>query len=310
MTQKSSPLSLKLLQDDIDEVFNSLKPKSPTGTLTDQELALELWKAEVEAQEFALFDHELAVRMSKSPRADAALISSLLKEELAAQADRRLALSLDENATRTNQLPRPVDIKSAQQTVDMILAQDTGPVWGGKPSDFFKEQNGDTDKEKRIECIVCMEPVIYFNAVCAPCGHYYCQHCLTRLFLTSVTDESLFPARCCQLAIPLALVQTLLGPLTSRRVKQRTIEFNDSSRRYCSKPTCSAYIFPGQRKDNCGTCQECNQKTCLLCTEKFHQGRCIQKSDPTLQLALREGWKRCHYCKHLIELDTGCNHIT
>ncbi|KAJ5220923.1 uncharacterized protein N7469_009810 [Penicillium citrinum] len=124
MTQKSAQLSLKLLQDDIDE------PKSPTGTLTDQELALELWKAEVEAQAFALFDHELAVRMSKTARADAALISSLLKEELAAQADRRLALSLDENATPTNQLARPVDIKPAQRMVDIVLAQNTGARHG------------------------------------------------------------------------------------------------------------------------------------------------------------------------------------
>lgn len=199
--------------------------------------------------------------MSKTARADAALISSLLKEELAAQADRRLALSLDENATPTNQLARPVDIKPAQRMVDIVLAQNTGAVWEGQLSDSFREQNSDTDKKRRIECIVCMEPVIYFNTVCAPCGHYYCQRCLTRLFLASVTDESLFPARCCQLAIPLALVKTLLGPLACRRVRQRTVEFNDSSRRYCSKPTCSAYIFPGQRKNNCGTCQECNQRT-------------------------------------------------
>ncbi|KAK5798480.1 hypothetical protein VI817_004770 [Penicillium citrinum] len=103
---------------------------NPTGTLTDQELALELWKAEVEAQAFALFDHELAVRMSKTARADAALISSLLKEELAAQADRRLALSLDENATPINQLARPVDIKPAQRMVDIVLAENTGARHG------------------------------------------------------------------------------------------------------------------------------------------------------------------------------------
>lgn len=61
-------------------------------------------------------------------------------------------------------------------------------------------------KQPRIRCVICREQLIFFKVIKALCSDYYCQDCLVRLFQASLTDETLFPPRCCQKSIPLESV--------------------------------------------------------------------------------------------------------
>ncbi|KAJ5387633.1 hypothetical protein N7509_010174, partial [Penicillium cosmopolitanum] len=191
------------------------------------------------------------------------------------------------------------------QMVERTMAEDANIDLKGSIA-----ENADEPKQDRFECVICREQFIFFKVIRAPCSDYYCQDCLFQLFGAALRDDSLFPPRCCGISIPLDHVRTLIGSDTSRRMEEKTLEINDASRTYCSKRTCSAYILPCQKQGSCGTCQVCEQKTCIRCKEEFHQGKCVQKWNPVVRMAQVYGWKRCAKCQNIVELSTGCNHTT
>lgn len=165
-----------------------------------------------------------------------------------------------------------------------------------------------TISEAWRECVSCREVQILSDMVKTQCSHFYCKECLVHLFSCSLRDESLFPPRCCQK--PIGISERILGSTLTQKVKEKAIEISDPDKTYCFDPKCSRYIPPSPTRN--GTrCPACRRRTCRKCKKRAHEGRCLHECDALLEeLAECKGWKRCSKCSRLIELRTGCNHIT
>ena len=160
-------------------------------------------------------------------------------------------------------------------------------------------------------CGICREPKPSSDVVSLPCEHYCCRECTPKLFQTATADESRFPPRCCGKSVPLEVVKEFLTPAEVSDFKAKSIEFSTKDRVYCSEVTCNRFIPPRRIEKGIATCS-CRRKTCVRCKGKVHIGkRCLEdeETQKVLDLAKKEGWKHCT-CGRLIEITTGCNHMT
>lgn len=142
------------------------------------------------------------------------------------------------------------------------------------------------------------------------CQHYYCRVCITRLFTDATVDETLFPPRCCGQTLHVSLVRSFISTELTAKIEQRAIEFGTPNRTYCT--SCGAFINPDRIDGHWGHCLACNQRTCILCKGRYHEGDCPRDAglEDVLRLARETGWQRCLECHAMIELRQGCNHIT
>ncbi|OTB16198.1 hypothetical protein K445DRAFT_317179 [Daldinia sp. EC12] len=150
------------------------------------------------------------------------------------------------------------------------------------------------------------------DLVQAPCGHEYCIHCLEQLFRNAATDESLFPPRCCRQQILLEPNVHLLPGNLVRTFREKEVEFSTPNRTYCHQVTCSAFIHPHMCVDNTAICRACQSRTCITCKGQSHNGDCPHDEElqQVVRLAQTQGWRRCVNCRTMVELNTGCYHIT
>jgi len=179
--------------------------------------------------------------------------------------------------------------------------------WIGRPRPAPAQQRQDT-----VECVACVEKVPSPHITTAPCSHNYCRRCATRLFEDALRDETLFPPRCCRVSIPLHFVKHLLSQESTIRFEEKSLERDDPERTYCAAPTCSQYLLPFLNPAVRGRfCPKCNLWTCILCKKIHYPGQqCPDDKKEVLKLGKENGWRQCSKCKNLVELGTGCNHIT
>lgn len=165
-----------------------------------------------------------------------------------------------------------------------------------------------------LKCVSCLSGYPARSTTRAPCSDVYCAECITQLFETAMVDESLFPPRCCRIEIPLeGEVSTLLGPVLTVKFANKSIEFNTIDKTYCSAPQCAEFIPPNNIHDDKVTCGVCQAMTCTICKGPDHEeGHCSkdQATGQVLDLAREQGWQSCNHCRRVIELNTGCNHMT
>jgi hypothetical protein len=177
------------------------------------------------------------------------------------------------------------------------------------------------DQEKRLrtastapnvqhECESCLEKFNEVEMLVGSCSHHYCRDCLVHLLENALVVETLFPPRCCRQPLPLEQARALISSEIWTRYEEKKIEHNDQSRTYCANPTCSKYILPSQVRGRVARCKSCDHQTCTRCKTVAHAGRCPEEDEVILTLAREEGWTRCSNCGHLVELRSGCNHIT
>jgi len=140
------------------------------------------------------------------------------------------------------------------------------------------------------------------------CNHHSCKPCLQLYFQEAMTDESIFPPKCCKEPIPPSLV---LDATAIQMFREREVEVSAISRLYCADPSCAKFINPQNIESQVGTCP-CGHNTCLRCRRSQHGGECQPDLDldAVLQIASDDGWRRCRKCNGMIELTIGCNHIT
>ena len=170
-----------------------------------------------------------------------------------------------------------------------------------------------TDIDNVARCVICMERKSYFDVVDAQCEHKYCRECLQDLFTGSFKDESLFAPRCCGQIIPPDSVQIFLTRAIIDEYAEKNVEFNTKDRTYCAESTCLKFIHPDHINDDVGTCPRCNNQTCSLCKSQAHDGTECQvdlDKQAVLDLAENNGWRRCNECSNMIELRSGCYHMT
>lgn len=131
-------------------------------------------------------------------------------------------------------------------------------------------------------CDICADAHPIQDVTAAPCGHTYCRACLQAHFRTTLRDTTLFPPRCCHQPIPGSPNRALLGAALHDAFQARKREADAPNPIYCHRPACA------------------------------HAGE--WDPDPGMRLTLAaaeaEGWCRCGGCGHVIELGSGCNHIS
>ncbi|KAI7219520.1 hypothetical protein KC333_g2901 [Hortaea werneckii] len=160
-------------------------------------------------------------------------------------------------------------------------------------------------------CIACMEMVSRQNLAKVPCGHTYCHGCVSKFFTNAMTDESLFPPRCCGEPLLLEAMAPFLGKDLASRFSAKAVEFSTSNRLYCHDANCAAFIPPQTIKGETAECPDCKQETCTTCKAASHQGDCPQDTalQQVLSVAQDQGWQTCT-CGRMLIHGGGCDHMT
>ncbi|PCH45044.1 hypothetical protein WOLCODRAFT_106017 [Wolfiporia cocos MD-104 SS10] len=165
-------------------------------------------------------------------------------------------------------------------------------------------------------CVVC-QSAIDGTRVRVPCGHYLDIPCFMHLVDKSAHDESLFPPSCCRQAIPDRTLRHYLPPPLIEVLADKGREFSATKRVYCSNPPCSRFLGPRTEDSppQVLTCTACTTQTCSACRERMrahkpHRCGRDRAQRELLALANQKGWARCPACEHMIELRSGCYHMT
>jgi len=188
-----------------------------------------------------------------------------------------------------------------------------------KPGKLKREESSDTEPDMYLleRCNVCYEENIpgYILA----CNHSQCVDCMRRLFRAALRDISLLPLQCCEIPIDMNCGSSFLNSDELGRIRLRIQEMEASKKMYCT--SCGAFINLDLVDVSHGlndlACH-CGTLLCLTCESTAHPGlTCDQNkaaltaSDEALQeLSRLEGWKQCPKCAIMIELRSGCNHMT
>jgi len=331
MDTDSAALIVHLQLEDLLEVHDSQigKGKRRIGDLSDIEVALTAYRDELERVAVAATDRQMFISMSRACLMDGNVLTASLSEEQVAIADHEAACQLGGVPVE-----HPVDpwIITSDQMDDEILAKYEALYIAAPGSieasrfdmtlsfDSTATEQHDTTAMRSSaktgraprECVACRDTFEFQNVIRVPCGDEYCRECLQGLFRMSLTDDSLFPPRCCRQHIATGGVRLFLPSELIRAYEAKKMEFDTVDKTYCSNPTCSAFIPVENIFDEEASCFGCSSMTCSLCKGPLHIGDC--PADTGLQEVLRtaddNGWQRCYSCRRVVELEHGCNHMT
>lgn len=161
------------------------------------------------------------------------------------------------------------------------------------------------------ECTICGDK-IYGRVYTAQCGHPYDIGCLSDLIRSSMTDQTLFPPRCCKKPLALDEFRHLLSVQLIRQFESKIVELSTLDRLYCPQPTCSAFLGPATTQPKLVICTRCGIEACAACkaSHSFGSPCATAEDDPLNELARTEKWQRCPGCRRTVELETGCYHMT
>ena len=175
-----------------------------------------------------------------------------------------------------------------------------------------------TQQPTSYECTSCFDDVPEAKAVDMPCRHKYCSPCFSQLILTAIMTEATFPPKCCLQEIPKKTMREHLPPKALAQLDEKALEYAVAvgNRFYCVSPKCAKWIDTriARRTNGILECPHCAVKLCTTCRGPQHPSNedCPQDYGlgPTLDQAERAGWRRCYRCRALVELTSGCRHIT
>lgn len=173
-------------------------------------------------------------------------------------------------------------------------------------------------KTRSVECTSCFDNVPEKRAVDVLCRHSYCRPCFSQLVKTAMLSEDTFPPKCCLQDIPRRVIQSHLSSEELDQLDKKALEYAVpvGNRYYCGSPECAKWIDTRKaRRFNGGLeCPHCEFKMCISCRGAQHGRNQDCPQDFGLRRALeqaeRAGWRRCYSCRTMVELNTGCRHIT
>lgn len=168
------------------------------------------------------------------------------------------------------------------------------------------------------ECTSCFDKVPKSKAIGVLCQHRYRAICFSQLIATALQNENNFPPKCCLQEIPRRVLQKHLRAKELAVFDNKALEFAVAigSRYYCARPKCSKWIDTTKARSRNGAlrCPHCRYSMCMICRGSVHpvDQDCPQDFglNSTLEQAEKAGCQRCYKCRALVELDTGCRHIT
>jgi hypothetical protein len=326
----TASLLIKLQLDDATTICSSFKGKAREGKLSDAELAFQLYEEELERNALILSDRRMTKSIALAVQRDGNTLAHTMSQEQIAARDRDMACALSGNGISLGARPWTVASEEAgEELLQKMAALWMSPIEEHENREhklLFKDTVDEdiTPSESSLwastrpasskdhQCTACQEDKKFIEVVRAPCSHEYCRECLQDLFRSSMTDESLFPPRCCRKQIALSFVRIFLTSDIVQQYEQKKIEFSTSDRTYCSSPNCLTFLRPENICDDRATCTDCGMLTCTICKSTAHEGDCPADTglQQLLETARENGWQRCYNCCRLVELDVGCNHMT
>ncbi|TID18287.1 IBR domain protein [Venturia nashicola] len=166
---------------------------------------------------------------------------------------------------------------------------------------------------RAFECNVCTDMFRKHEIIQLDCKHLYCPACLKNTFIHASSDIAFFPPHCCNnVEIDVSLVSDDMSTQEMEDYTDTRLEVNTPKRTYCCNNQCGKFIPTANVDADHANCTRCGTITCIHCKVKQHPGECAQDValQSTLALAASEGWKRCHACMAMVELQQGCYHMT
>lgn len=185
-----------------------------------------------------------------------------------------------------------------------------------------KGKSNDSCEQIRVieynECASCFDDVPSIDTISLACQHHYCSVCFSQLVATATQNEDLFPPKCCLQEIPRKTLQAKLAATEFAQYKMKAQEFSVSAgeRWFCPSAGCGKWFDKSKTRSRGDTvsCPHCKTYMCQHCRGLSHArgGRCPQDQalDATLETAELNGWRRCYNCHAMVELASGCRHIT
>jgi hypothetical protein len=325
--EQTAHLIIQLQLQDADLYSSSSKGKAREGEASDESISFQLQKQELENMSLFLSDRRMTQSIADAVQTDGPILVETLSQEDIAARDRGLARRFTEGAELSN-VDYPVTRSGSQLLDDELLAKLQVLYVSGfeeTRQNLPEDQNKDEQAESStwaatrpnpslvtVYCEACREEKKFFDVARVPCRHEYCRDCLEDLFKTAMTDESLFPPRCCRQQIPMVAVRIFLSSELVQAFERKKIEFETPNRTYCCLSTCSAFINTQNITDEGAACPQCGSMTCTTCKAAAHAGDCPNDAalQQVLDIARENGWQRCYSCWRLVELDHGCNHMT
>ncbi|KAE8140870.1 hypothetical protein BDV38DRAFT_279846 [Aspergillus pseudotamarii] len=308
--------------EEIDLFDGKQKGKGRADEPLDIDLALTAFRHEVQAHIGFLNDLKLAHSIAHAGYMDSPAIACITQGELQAQRDRRLAITISADDpelrnhppgamhNQSHELHIPKDPLSGEGHFDRDPDEDKG----GPSKTYAERQKEAMEKLSRpkLQCCTCFENFESSDITHLPCGDFYCTDCLKSLFMRATKDEQLFPPRCCRQHIPLSLIAQQMTTEEKDAFQSAEIEFSTANRTYCSNTDCGRFIIPSNILSYEAKCQYCGSLTCTMCKSACHFDDCPEDTalQGTLELATNQGWQRCFSCKTMVELTTGCYHMT
>ena len=330
MDDASAALILQMQNADLEELLTGSKGKAREGEASDADLALALFQEDLRDMSGRVADRVMSRSMTRAVIMDGSLLSGPMQEEQRAANDRAMAQRLSDD--------RAGDVEDVNERKSSSMMEES---LSARLFDLYitplKESDADSinydaeDNDEQLtsessswaasrqahsatslhECVSCGTSKRLFELLGCPCEHYYCEDCLRTLFRLSLSDETLFPPRCCRQQIPLSFARLYLDSGFVESFRKKSAEFMSSDRTYCYRPTCSSFIPSQYINGDSGICPDCGQLTCIICKGRSHEGDCPQDTgvQQVLELANEQGWQRCYNCRRLVELNHGCNHM-
>ncbi|MED6144888.1 hypothetical protein PIB30_019676 [Stylosanthes scabra] len=193
-----------------------------------------------------------------------------------------------------------------------------------------EDDKGESSLISSFVCEICIETKAQSESFSIRgCSHSYCRDCVVK-YIGSKLDENVINIRCpvprcsgllesedCRDVLPKLVFDRWENSLCNAAVMD-----NESERFiYCPFRDCSALIIldDSPTLPTKSECPNCNRKICAACVAVWHDGiRCeefprviIDNEDRVvMELAVKNNWRRCPYCKLYVEKKPfWCNSI-
>ncbi|KXT08387.1 hypothetical protein AC579_7305 [Pseudocercospora musae] len=333
--------------EDSQELACGHKGKQREGTVTDSQVAMQMYLEDLQNCNAFLEDRKLAQSISLAVQQDGDLLHREFQREQQIARDREIAESIargarvrDDGSThesagsskaREPTIPDPwedAELLAKAAAIYMDCSNDSPFSAPPPPPALTPDYESDegtiaessawaaarkyNDTPKKGNCIACGDEKDFFEVARVPCKHEYCRPCLEDLFSLSMKDETLFPPRCDGQEIPLRSVRLFLPSQLAKEFDAKYNELSTKNRTYCHDRACETFIPAQSIENDIAACPRCRKTTCTMCKMPSHSGDCPE--DEALQQLLetteQQQWQRCPTCKAIVELNTGCNHIT
>ncbi|XMA13408.1 hypothetical protein WAI453_006199 [Rhynchosporium graminicola] len=339
MDSETVLLILQLQIEDSNELFSSCegKGKGIEGVLSDTQVAVRLYHEELQRSATIIKDRNMTRSLARACLTDGNMLVFSYSQEQQESRDRRVALRLggvpaprvitDGPARDEDELDDDVlerlnalyicaagnDLDSDSHSEDNAMALVPYHSTSSSNAETSTWAASRKSRAPKHHCTACRDTFSFCELSRAPCTHEYCRSCLQDLFITSMTDDTLFPPRCCRQPItPSMSIRIYLTTKIVDDYEAKKVEFDTPNRTYCSNPLCSSFIRTNCVVEERASCQVCQVVTCTICKGTAHDGDCPEDEalNLVLETARQNEWQRCYNCNRLVELATGCNHIT